>query len=193
MHASVVDHYTTLELARSATAAQIRKAYHRLALLHHPDKQSQSLPPERLFENEERFKEIAYAWEVLGDPEQRALYDAGLSGWGCSAEQRDSRSVFREFFGGGEDGKTQTTAAACGCIVEIKLPEDVFNLPLFEGYLVLDPRPAAARDAAGAPGSGALWQQTQRQPTFLPGFARTQTSSATSENLQLLCWGNREV
>ena len=72
-------------------------------------------------------------------------------GGGCSAERRDSRSVFREFFGGGEEGKTQATAAACGCVVEIKLPEDVFNLPLFEGYLVLDPRPAAVRDAARIP------------------------------------------
>jgi hypothetical protein len=38
--------------------------------------------------------------------------------------------------------------------VEIKLPEDAFNLPLFEGYLVLDPRPAAVQNAAGAP---VLW------------------------------------
>lgn len=147
-----VDHYATLELTRSATAAQIRKAYHRLALLHHPDKH-QSLPPEELAEIEERFKEIAHAWEVLGDSEQRALCDAGHEYWGCSVERRDSRSVFREFFGGGE-GKTQATAAACGCVVEIKLPEGVFNLPLFEGYLVLDPRPAAIWGAAGAP---VLW------------------------------------
>jgi hypothetical protein len=147
-----VDHYATLELSRSATAAQIRKAYHRLALLHHPDKQ-RSLTLEALAANEERFKEIAYAWEILGDPEQRASYDAGRASWGFRAVQRDSRSVFREFFGGGAEHQTYAAETANGCVVEIKLPEDVFNVPLFEGYLVLDPRPAAVRNA-GAP---VLW------------------------------------
>ena len=90
--------YTVLGLTHKATQAQIRRAYHSLALLHHPDKAPADSTPALRHVAEERFKEIASAWEILGDAQRRAAYDAG----NCGAHfiSRDSRAVFREFFGG---------------------------------------------------------------------------------------------
>lgn len=90
----MADHYEVLGVARTATADEIKKAYRRLARQHHPD-----INPEDA-EAEVRFKEIALAYEVLSDPEQRRNYDmygdagpgAGYGGFG---------DIFDAFFGGG--------------------------------------------------------------------------------------------
>ncbi len=63
------DYYKTLGVARSADADEIRRAYRKLALKHHPDKN----PGDK--EAEERFKDINEAYEVLGDPSKRSRYD----------------------------------------------------------------------------------------------------------------------
>jgi len=74
------DYYEILGVARDADAASIKKAYRRLALQHHPDKN----PGNK--EAEERFKEAAEAYAVLSDPEKRRIYDqygrAGLGSQG---------------------------------------------------------------------------------------------------------------
>ncbi|CAM9731194.1 unnamed protein product [Chrysoparadoxa australica] len=62
-------HYTTMSISETATAVQIKKAYHRLALKHHPDKCQHP-------DAAERFKEIKDAYEVLGDSKARKAYDA---------------------------------------------------------------------------------------------------------------------
>jgi curved DNA-binding protein len=62
------DYYSTLGVAREATADDIKKAYRKLARKYHPD-----VSKER--GAEERFKEVAEAYEVLKDPEKRAAYD----------------------------------------------------------------------------------------------------------------------
>jgi hypothetical protein len=65
-----VTHYQTLELANTATQEEIRTAYKRLALLHHPDKNPGK--------SDERFKAINEANEVLSDPGKRRAYDQEL-------------------------------------------------------------------------------------------------------------------
>lgn len=64
------DHYEILGVPRDATQEQIKEAFRRLALEHHPDRSSEP-------DAEERFKEIAAAYSVLSDPERRATYDRG--------------------------------------------------------------------------------------------------------------------
>lgn len=64
------DYYEVLGLARTATADDIRKAYRRLAMQYHPDKN-----PDNKEEAEVRFKEISEAYEVLSDEDKRARYD----------------------------------------------------------------------------------------------------------------------
>jgi molecular chaperone DnaJ len=78
--ARTVDLYTVLGIARDAGDADIKKAYRRLAMEHHPDRNSGDKAAE------EKFKEIAEAYEVLRDPQKRAAYDrfgmAGIRGGG---------------------------------------------------------------------------------------------------------------
>ncbi|HEX6262132.1 MAG TPA: molecular chaperone DnaJ [Actinomycetota bacterium] len=63
------DYYAALGVSKSATQAEIKKAYRRLAQKHHPD----ANPGDK--EAEERFKEVSAAYDVLGDEKRRAEYD----------------------------------------------------------------------------------------------------------------------
>jgi molecular chaperone DnaJ len=63
------DYYEVLGLERNANAEDIKKAYRRLAVQHHPDKN----PGDK--KSEERFKELSEAYEVLSDPQKRPMYD----------------------------------------------------------------------------------------------------------------------
>jgi molecular chaperone DnaJ len=72
------DYYEILGVPRGADAAEIKKAYRRLALKYHPDKNQGSR------EAEEKFKEAAEAYEVLSDPQKRERYDRfGRAGLGA--------------------------------------------------------------------------------------------------------------
>ena len=61
--------YEQLGCSPDATEAQLKTAYRKGALKHHPDKNNHSP------ESEEKFKEISHAYEVLSDPQQRQIYD----------------------------------------------------------------------------------------------------------------------
>lgn len=70
------DYYAILEISRNANQDDVRKAYRKQALKWHPDKNR-----DRKTEAEARFKDIAEAYDVLGDPEKRRIYDrAGEEG-----------------------------------------------------------------------------------------------------------------
>lgn len=62
------DYYKLLGVEKSASAEELKKAYRKLALQYHPDRNKTK-------EAEEKFKEINQAYEVLGDPQKRAQYD----------------------------------------------------------------------------------------------------------------------
>jgi len=74
------DYYQVLGVPKNATAAEIKKAYRKLAQQHHPDANPGNT------DAEERFKEISGAYDVLGDQEKRASYDRvrdmGAAGYG---------------------------------------------------------------------------------------------------------------
>jgi molecular chaperone DnaJ len=107
------DYYDVLEVSKSASADDIKKAYRKLAIKFHPDKNPGDAAAE------EKFKEAAEAYEVLSDADKKARYDRfghqgmGNSGGGgggfSSAEDIFSRfgdvfgdsSPFSDFFGGG--------------------------------------------------------------------------------------------
>ena len=63
------DYYAVLGVARSASSEDVKRAFRTLALKYHPDRNPGDAEAER------RFREVAEAWEVLGDAEQRLRYD----------------------------------------------------------------------------------------------------------------------
>src|SRR4030042_5437840 len=89
------DYYEALGVARNAPADEIKRAFRQLALKHHPDRN----PGNK--EAEERFKEAAEAYSVLGDPEKRATYDRfgfdGLRGEGVTGFSGFEASLFGDF------------------------------------------------------------------------------------------------
>jgi molecular chaperone DnaJ len=95
------DYYHILGVARDAPPEDIKKAYRQMALKHHPDRNPGSK------EAEDRFKEAAEAYSVLGDPEKRSVYDRfgsdGLRGQGFSGFDpsvfEDFEDILGNFFG----------------------------------------------------------------------------------------------
>jgi len=99
------DYYEILGVSRDATDEEIKRAYRRLAMKHHPDRNPGDPQAEA------RFKEAAEAYEALSDPQKRRLYDQygheGLRSAGGPATHDFSRmrvddifSMFEEIFGG---------------------------------------------------------------------------------------------
>uniref|UniRef100_A0A8C5A878 DnaJ heat shock protein family (Hsp40) member B1b n=1 Tax=Gadus morhua TaxID=8049 RepID=A0A8C5A878_GADMO len=104
------DYYDVLGITKSATVDDIKKAYRKQALRYHPDKNKSP-------EAEDKFKEIAEAYDILSDPKKKDVYDRfgeeGLKGGGGPTGagaggpgtfnytfQGDPHAVFAEFFGG---------------------------------------------------------------------------------------------
>ena len=105
------DYYEVLGVEKSASEAEIKKAYRKLALQYHPDKYATKSEAEQK-EAEEKFKEAAEAYSVLSDKHKRARYDqfghAGMSGaaggaggFGQGMSMDDIFSMFGDIFGGG--------------------------------------------------------------------------------------------
>jgi curved DNA-binding protein CbpA len=68
------DYYKILEVNRDVSSEEIKKAYRKLSMIHHPDKNGNSE------ESTIKFKLIASAYEVLGNPDKKKLYDMGIRG-----------------------------------------------------------------------------------------------------------------
>jgi molecular chaperone DnaJ len=101
------DYYEVLGVSRDVNEADLKKAYRRLAMKHHPDRNADNA------EAEDKFKEAKEAYDVLSNPQKRAAYDqfghagvdpsAGMGGGGFSGSDFGDifGDVFGDIFGGG--------------------------------------------------------------------------------------------
>jgi molecular chaperone DnaJ len=164
------DYYQILEIDRNATEADIKKAYRRLALKYHPDRN----PGDKVAE--ERFKEINEAYACLSDPEKRANYDRfgtaegvgadfGFGGFGdfTSSFGDIFGDVFSEIFGDftGRRRVRPTKGQDLRYDLEITLKEAVFgtekkiNIPRWENC-------STCKGTGSKPGKGPVVCQTCR-------------------------------
>ena len=131
------DYYKVLDVPKTATEAEIKKAYRRLAMKYHPDRN----PNDR--EAEEAFKEAKEACEVLTDPHKRAAYDqyghAGVEatargpggprgGFGADTFSDIFGDVFGDIFGAARRGRSQVFRGAdLRYELELELAQAVFG------------------------------------------------------------------
>jgi molecular chaperone DnaJ len=134
------DYYEILGVGKGASADEIKKAYRRLAVQHHPDKEGGS---------EEKFKELNEAYEVLKDPSKRQRYDqfghagvggaaggspfggGGFNGQNINFDFGDLGfgDIFESFFGGGRSSRRrgQDRGRDVEVRIEISFEEAVFG------------------------------------------------------------------
>ncbi len=103
-----VDYYEALEVSRTCDGSELKKAYRKLAMKYHPDRNPDNK------EAEETFKYLSEAYEVLKDSKKRAIYDqygkAGLQGQGRGGfggggqNMDDIMDMFNSMFGGSSGG-----------------------------------------------------------------------------------------
>lgn len=129
------DYYATLEVERTASKADIKKAYLRLARKYHPDVNKEDGA-------EVRFKEVTEAYEVLSDDDRRAAYDrfghagvngsagpGGFGGFGGSPFAGGSpfEDLFESFFGGGGRQQGPPRGADLQTQISIDFEEAIFG------------------------------------------------------------------
>jgi molecular chaperone DnaJ len=131
------DYYEVLGVSRNADGSEIKKAYRKLALQFHPDRNQGDA------EAEEKFKEASEAYSILGDDQKRRIYDQygfdGLrgAGRGFSDSSFFSNSVFSDFedilgsffgFGGGRSGRASGARRGRDIGIEVNITlEDAYH------------------------------------------------------------------
>lgn len=138
----MTDYYNVLGISRTATPEEIKKAYRKMALKHHPDKNPNDPNAEK------KFKSVSQAYEVLSDENKRQIYDQygedGLKGFGggqagpgaggfSSMEEAlktfmgafggggAGDSIFDSFFGGGQGGQNPSQEAQRGASKKVSI------------------------------------------------------------------------
>lgn len=155
------DYYEILGVPRQADASELKKAYRKLALELHPDRNPGDT------EAEARFKEASEAYQVLSDPEKRGLYDRfghegpRGSGFGSGFSNVGDifsafSDIFGDFFGGGGFGGGQTRGGSRGADIEAQIMMSLAEVATGANKDVRIRRRVPCKDCSGtgaAPGS----------------------------------------
>ncbi len=127
------DYYEVLGVDRKVSEADLKKAYRRLAMKHHPDRNKDDADADR------KFREIQEAYGVLSDSEKRSLYDrfghdavgaSGASGAAGAASGFEDifGDMFGDMFGRASRGRTEVRGADLAYRAELDLEEAVFGV-----------------------------------------------------------------
>ncbi|MGL9717657.1 MAG: molecular chaperone DnaJ [Wolbachia sp.] len=190
------DYYELLGVNRNASVDEIKKAYKKLALKYHPDRN----PGNK--EAEEKFKEITAAYEVLSEPGKRAGYDrygheGASGGFDFSQATGDFSDIFNDFFGGGFGGssrsrtKKNTTGVPGSDLrydLEITL-ENVFKGMQAPIHYVTNVK----CDTCQGTGSEGAVKPVQCHACQGSGRIRTQQGFFTIERTCTTCYGEGEI
>jgi molecular chaperone DnaJ len=162
MATSQRDYYEVLGLTRSAGEPDLKKAYRKLAMEYHPDRNKEP-------DAADKFKEINRAYEVLSDPQKRAAYDrfghAAVDGNGSGAGFDGFHQgfdgfgdIFDAFFGGSQRGRSRKRGPARGADLRYNLritfEEAVFGVEREMEFQRLE-RCEPCRGSGAAPGTDA--------------------------------------
>ena len=124
------DYYEVLGVGRDAGSDEIKKAYRKVALKYHPDRNPGDA------EAEEQFKEASEAYQVLSDDNRRAQYDrfghaafdqAGPSDFGAAGFEDIFGDIFGDFFGGGRGRNRASRGEDLRYDLEIEFTEAIFG------------------------------------------------------------------
>eukprot|EP00794_Sanderia_malayensis_P017717 gene17717-19488_t len=122
------DYYKILNVSKTASDDEIKKAYRKEALKHHPDRHSNETE-EKKKDEERLFKEVNEAYSILSDKQKRMRYDNGqdLEDNGMDFGDFDPNQIFQAFFGGG-GGFSQSSSAGVSdiCDTERSSQDDIF-------------------------------------------------------------------
>ncbi|MBP5779323.1 MAG: DnaJ domain-containing protein [Campylobacter sp.] len=153
----MADYYEILEITREANSDEIKKAYRKLALKYHPDRNQGDK------EAEEKFKKINEAYQVLSDENKRRMYDrygkegvnnAGFGGFSGGFEDINLGDIFESFFGGGGFSGTRRQKSVdpypldTETIVTLSFKEAVFGVSKELKYKIK--KPCETCDATGS-------------------------------------------
>lgn len=191
------DYYEVLGVSKSASAEEIKKAYRKLAIKYHPDKN----PDDK--EAEEKFKEAAEAYEVLSDANKKARYDqfghAGMGGgaggfgggFGGGMSMEDIFAQFGDIFGGhfgggfggfGGGGARPQQSRGTNLRVRIKLNLEEMVNGTQKTIKVKKMKAAPGATAKTCPTCNGMGVQTRVVNTML-GQMQTQTTCGTCVGL----------
>ena len=119
------DYYQILGLNKSATPEEIKKAYRKLALKYHPDRNSESEQSKKIAQR--KFEDVSDAYSVLSDPKKKQMFDQGVDplnpetasgaggpGMSFHFSGGDPNEIFKMFFGGGDGGTFFKTSSGPG-------------------------------------------------------------------------------
>jgi len=161
--------YETLGVAKTATDKEIKKAYRKLAVKHHPDKGG----------DEAKFKEVSAAYEILSDSEKRVKYDKyGLEGVADDGGGggRDANDLFSMFFGGGAGGGRGKRGPKKGPSVNHPLKvslEDLYNGKTVKLAVTRKVIIGSPSDCSRCDGQGAVMEIRQVGPGMIQQVQRT--------------------